>query len=211
MHNPPLITKRLANNVCLIRQLSGILLRYGALVVLIPGLFSGCVTFEEPTKSELNVMVTAEDLAPFRPEHTIDFARVKAQKLQVAGISLLTYEYQPGRALYLSSEVSVGPNGSGEEHAARSLRGFKTASWIQGDDLEMEEQPIQGGLAGGARFFLLRSSGKPIGNAYITYDDQRAMSLMFSGVYFSDLDQFSHFIKPKLKALTNYSPRPTSS
>ena len=65
--------------------------------------------------------------------------------------------------------------------------GSRPQSWFQGDDLEMEEQPIQSGLAGGARLFLLLSSGKPIGNAYVTYDDQRAMSLMFSGVYFSDL------------------------
>ena len=211
MHHTLLFKQRTANDVCLIRPFLRNLLWYCAPFLLIPGLFSGCLTFEEPTTSELNVIVTAEDLAPFRPEHTIDFARVKAQKLHVAGISLLTYEYRPDRGLYITTEASVGPDGSGEEHATRSLRGFRTASWFQGDDLEMEEQPIQGGLAGGARLFLLRSGGKPIGNAYITYDDQHAMSLMFSGVYFSDLDHFSHFIKPKLEALTAYVPHAVES
>ena len=118
--------------MCLIRQLLRNLLRYCALFLLIPGLFSGCLTVEEPTTSELNVIVTAEDLAPFRPDHTIDFARVKAQKLHVAGISLLTYEYRPDRGLYINSEASVGPDGSGEEHATRSLRGFKTAVMVSG-------------------------------------------------------------------------------
>ena len=186
-------------------------MRYGTPFFIVLFFLSACVTFLEPTSSDLNVLLTAEDLSQFKPDHEINFKRVKARKLQVSDLSLLTYEYQPGRGLYLSSEASVGPKGSGEEHAMRSLRGFKAASWFKGHDLEMEERPIQSGLSGGTRFFLLRSSGKPIGNAYVTFDDQRAMSLMFSGVYFSDLDQFSDFIKPKLKALTHYSPRSTNS
>ena len=186
-------------------------MRYGAPLVIVLLVLSGCVTFVEPTDADLKVLLTAEDLSQFTPDHEINFTRVKVQKLQVSDLSLLTYEYRPGKGLYLSSEASVGPKGSGEEHATRSIRGFKTAAWFKGDDLEFEEQPIQGGLAGGTRFFLLRSSGKPIGNAYVTYDDQRAISLMFSGVYFSDLDQFSNFIKPKLKALADYGPHTSES
>lgn len=181
-------------------------MRRCALLCLIPACLVACVSFEQPTEAELNVLVTAEDLAQFKPEHEINLEGVKVRKVMVSGVSVLTYEYHPGKGLYLSSEASVGPRGSGEEHATRSIRGFKAAAWFQGDDLEIEEQPIQGGLGGGSRFFLLRLSGKPIGNAYVTHDDQRAMSLMFSGVYFSDWNQFSNFIKPKLKALTNYAP-----
>ena len=186
-------------------------MRYMAPYFIVLFVLSGCVTFVKPTNADLKVLLTAEDFSQFKPDHEINLTRVKAQKLQVSDISLLTYEYQPGRGLYLSSEASVGPKGSGEEHATRSIRGIKTAAWFKGDDLEIEEQPIRDGLSGGTRFFLLRSNGKPIGNAYVTFDAQRAMSVMFSGVYFSDLDQFSDFIKPKLEALTYYSPPSTNS
>ena len=178
-------------------------LRHAALLCVLPACLVACVSVGQPTGADLTVLVTAQDLARFTPDHQINYERVKVQKVQVASLSLLTYEYHPGEGLYLSSEASVGPQGSGEEHAKRSIRGLKAASWFKGEDLEIEEQPIPSGLDSGTRFFLLRSQGQPIGNAYVTYDDRRAMYLMFSGVYFSDVDQFATFIKPKLEALTN--------
>ena len=178
---------------------------------LIPTCFVACVSLTQPTEADLTVLVTAHDLIRFAPDHQLDHQRVKLQKLRASGIVVLTYEYHPGEGLYLSSEASVGPPGSGEEHATRSIRGIKTAAWVKGQDLEIEEQSISPGLDGGTRFFLLRSHGKPIGNGYVTHNDRRAMFLLFSGVYFSNPEQFSAFIKPKLEALTTYSPDPQAS
>lgn len=115
---------------------------------------------------------------------------------------MVTYEYQPGDGLYLSAEASGGSEGSGKEHATRSLRGIMVAKWWEGKGLEFDEQPVPAGLEDGTRFFVLRSQGKPIGNAYVTYDEHRGMFLMFAGVYFANGEQFSTFIAPKLRALS---------
>ncbi len=192
-------------------RISPVAIRYAVLLCLIPTCLAACLSVVQPTQADLNVLLTAEDLVQFKPEHTINVERVKVQKVEVAGISLLMYEYHPEEGLYISSEASVGPRGSGKEHAERTLRGIMATEWFQGNDLQFEEQPIQTRLGENSRFFLLRSGGKPIGNAYITHDDQHGMSMLFSGVYFSDLDQFANFIQPKLRALTNYSPSPSDS
>lgn len=190
---------------------SNAVIRYAVLLCLIPACLTACVSVVQPTQRELNVLLTAEDLVQFKPEHKISADRVKVQKVEVAGISVLMYEYHPEGGLYISSESSVGPSGSGKEHVERTLRGFMAAEWFQGEDLQFEEQPIQTRLGENSRFFLLRSGGKPIGNAYMTHDDQHGISILFSGVYFSDLDQFANFIKPKLKALSNYTSNPADS
>ncbi len=163
--------------------------------------FSACISLQTPTNADLTVLVTAQDFARFIPTHQIDEKHVKANKVQVAGVSVVTYEYQPGEGLYLSAEASVGPHGSGKEHATRSLRGITVAKWWEGKDLEFEEHPIPAGLDGDTRFFVLRSEGKPIGNAYVTHDDRHGMFLLFSGVYFPNGEEFSTFITPKLRAL----------
>jgi hypothetical protein len=162
------------------------------------------VSLSEPTANDLAILVTAEDLARFRPDHPIDPGRIRASMVRVAGVRLVTYEYEPADSLYLSAEASIGPDGSGAEHAKRSLRGLKLGAWFQGDELELEEQeaPIRWGLE--TRFFQFRSGGRPVGNAFIAHSEQRGLFLMFAGVYFSDHGQFASFIRPKLDALESY-------
>lgn len=192
-------------------SLSTTAIRCSVLVCLLPTWLTACVSVVQPTPRDLKVLLTAEDLVQFKPEHKISADRVKVQKVEVAGISVLMYEYQPQDGLYISSEVSAGPSGSGREHAERIHRGIMAAEWFQGDDLRFEEQPIQTRLGENSRFFLLRSGNKPIGNAYITHDDQHGLSMLFSGVYFSDFNQFADFIQPKLRALSTYTSSPTDS
>jgi hypothetical protein len=167
---------------------------------------AACVNTVEPTEADLRVLVTGRDLLEFRSDHQLDADAEKVTKMKLfGGLWLLSYEYEPGQGLFVTSEASVGPSGSGEEHVDRSVRALKVGSWF-GGDLELREQvsPVEWGT--GSRFFLLLNEGEPIGNAFFAHSDERGLTTMFAGVYFSDHEQFADFIRPKLEALETHDP-----
>lgn len=187
--------------------------RRGLVLLLATLALAGCQR-ESPvlTAHDKAMIVRAADLKDFGWEYGDPAPHEKFTK-DVAwdGSYRIDYEFETPESevehpLYLAVFVTVERMASNAILAQQAERiGLNIG--LGGSDLTARE--IEG-FYPGARFEILESGGRPVGNVFSLRKDRKVYTLLLSGFYFDDPDEWRALVDDKLRRFTAESPTPES-
>jgi hypothetical protein len=172
--------------------------------MLLPGLLAlaGCEReTSEVTAYDRSILVRAGDLHEFGWGYGDPTPLEKVTK-HVAwdGSYTLEYEFETpdaevGHPLYLGVFVTVARTTSDAVVTQQAER-VGMGIGLGGSDIESREVP---GFYPGARFQVLESGGRPVGNLFSLREGRKVYTLVLSGFYFDDPAEWKALVGDKLR------------
>lgn len=163
---------------------------------------AACTTSHELSETERSLLLTECDFPGFELPNPLqpkgEFTRTEDY---VNRSTELSYELlDENHGIYVSSTLSIERNpGNVLITELTSDSGLKIGFSTQG----IKEKPVKLKRSYGKRasLALLMMNDQPVGNHFTVVSGKKVLTLIFTGVYFEEEEEFAAFIAPKLDLL----------
>ena len=172
------------------------------LLLLILLTTAACTTSHDLSEIERSLLLTESDFPEFElpaaPQPRGEFTKTEDYANRATE---LNYEFlDETRGIYVSSTLSIERNpGNVLITELTSDSGLRIGLSTQG----IKEKPVKLKRSYGKRasLALLMMDDQPVGNHFTVVSGKKVMTLIFTGVYFEEEEDFAAFITPKLDLL----------
>jgi len=168
----------------------------------------GCSVSADLDDNERALLVTEVDFKEFAPPIQSGVTGMYSKRTSYLERKVeLSYKLDAsGPSFYLFNNVTIE---SSATQALITQAAQKAGLMIGLKSNGIVEEPVKLGLSYGEKtsLSLLKRSGKPIGNVFMSVIGRKVYLLVFSGIYFDDAEAFGTFIAQKMDTFTRYDAR----
>jgi hypothetical protein len=161
-------------------------------------------------EGEKAMLLRAADLVPF------GYGLADTQKFETFtktryfdGSSDITYEHETpdseeDHPLYMNVTVTFERKAS-DAIVSRGAEKMAIRYSLKANDIELRELPDFYPFGDASEFFLLEKDGAPVGSYFVVRQGARAYTVMMTGMYFDDADEWKKLIAKKLDKFSTYA------